>query len=343
MKLHAANTNDTAKTLCNIAANADNIASNVEEVTCLTCQKLASTNTSPVPETAPIVVSTIAKKALLVRVNIGLPPQTKLDKKASGEMAEQKGADSRSVRVTKHLFDPSSYAKLMSVMDKIRNYYYFRTLPWDAGTRILSIDAYGTFTARMRELRDEWDRTKKEFCANYAEELDKARAMLTDSLFNASEYPSEFEIESRFRFDVHFLPIPTANDFRVEMSADDMTAIKAEMEQAVASTFQDSMKAVWERLYIALAGEDKKPGLIQKLQSERISQATLDAMTRLLDLLPTLNITGDPRLDEMSTELRQVLSRTAETLRSSEDERNKTALEAEKIAKKMEGFMAAFG
>ena len=139
--------------------------------------------------------------------------------------------------------------------------------------------------------------------------------------------------------DMAILPVPT-NDFRVELSSDELSRLQEEMEGRMASVQQEAMMDAWGRLYkhvqhIAEKLADPK-GIFRDSMVEN-AQETCDLLTRL-------NIADDPNLEAMRREVEaKLVSHHPDSLRNDPDLRQDTAEEARKIMDLMGSFMQPMG
>ena len=63
---------------------------------------------------------------------------------------------------------------------------------------------------------------------------------------------------------------------------------------------------------------------------------------KLVDVLPKLNVTGDPELERLAAQVRASLLVDPQELRKSESIRNETAKNASAIAQRMAAYMAGY-
>jgi hypothetical protein len=62
-------------------------------------------------------------------------------------------------------------------------------------------------------------------------------------------------------------------------------------------------------------------------------------LVKLVDLLPKLNVTGDPELERLAAQVRALLLVDPQELRKSESIRTETAKNATAIAQRMQAYM----
>ena len=71
--------------------------------------------------------------------------------------------------------------------------------------------------------------------------------------------------------------------------------------------------------------------------------AVVTNLVKLVDILPKLNVTGDPELDRMTAEVRSGLLVDPQRLRDSETVRSETARAATAIVDRMAVYMSGYG
>jgi hypothetical protein len=65
-------------------------------------------------------------------------------------------------------------------------------------------------------------------------------------------------------------------------------------------------------------------------------------LVKLVDILPKLNVTGDPELERLAAEVRSSLLVDPQELRKSESVRTETAKAAAAISARMAGYMSGY-
>lgn len=277
-------------------------------------------------------------RALLVSLSISQWTARKLDKKATKEVADINRASTSAGRYNKSLLPLNDLlANVHQKTGLIREKFAKNTLPWGIdGTRILPSANYLTFMQDFRKEKGEWQYLVQNFIDNYDTLVDEAKRWLGD-LYDEKDYPARDKIVEKFNMDMAILPVPT-NDFRVELSSDELSRLQEEMEGRMATVQQEAMMDAWGRLYkhvqhIAEKLADPK-GIFRDSMVEN-AQETCDLLTRL-------NIADDPNLEAMRREVEaKLISHHPDSLRNDPDLRQDTAEEARKIMDLMGSFMGA--
>lgn len=278
----------------------------------------------------------LRQKAMLVRNFISCWTGKRVDKKISKEIAHQYGASENSGKYTKYLVDTEALKPIKKASSNIKTYFYKSTLPWsDNGERLLPSKVYMDFTSKMRELEADFDKAVSDFVGQYEELVQQAQGDL-NGMFDIKNYPCKTEIAQKFGVKNHISPIPAAADFRVNLNADEIRAIKVDIEMRNKEALGTATKDIWKRLYEVVSSLSAK----MKEEDPVFRNSLIGNITDLCRLLPKLNITDDPELADLAREVeRKLCMSTPKELRESPDARQDTAKEADAILQKMEGYI----
>lgn len=300
------------------------------------------TKASPPPAQPPVIptVGQLAARALLVDVDVPYWRPTVTDRALSEETNKKYDTDGS---FQKRLLSREQEADLnRAATDVVRTFKKF-TLPWeDGGARIIAQGTYFVFEKALREATQ-----------RYAEEADKTESMWDrhvadrkkhDKSFKAEHYPTAAEVRSRYGVRVHWRGVPMGEDLRISLSDDALAAVKASID----NDQQDRIKAA----LFNLAGQVKEvlTHMVEKLNNykPRTKEAKAESTFRdslvtnvreVAELLPALNITGDPRIDQLAVEMTKLAAVEPETLREDERVRQQTVSAADAILKKVGDFI----
>lgn len=278
----------------------------------------------------------INEKAMLVRLNISQWTARRFDFKATRKLIEDHGAKADSGRFNKLLVDNIEVKKYQHAANEARIFHYENTLPWgDDNSRILPADNYLKYTSKMRELKSKFEKAANDFIEEYPSLIQKAENDLS-TLFKSSDYPAPHELTGKFAFDVSVVPVPTANDFRVSLSNDDLTRIKADIEGRVKDSVASAMSEAWKRLFTAVRN------MAVKLSDDDavFRNSLIGNIAELCDLLPRLNLTNDTKLAEIIEDARKALvPLDPKDLRDKQIDRKKATIKAQTVLKKMTAYM----
>jgi len=275
-------------------------------------------------------------RALLVSLSISQWTARKLDKKATKEVADINRASTSAGRYNKSLLPLNDLlANVHQKTGVIREKFAKNTLPWGVdGTRILPSANYLQFMQDFRKEKSEWQSLVNTFLDNYEYLVAEANRWLGD-LYDEKDYPSKESIIGKFSMDMGIFPVPS-NDFRVELSSDELTRIQEDLESRMTSIQQEAMNDCWHRLYKHVEH------ITEKLSDPKniFRDSMIENARETCDLLTRLNISEDPNLEAMRQAVeRKLLDHHPDTLRNDLDVRQDTAEEARKIMDAMSVFM----
>jgi len=279
----------------------------------------------------------INEKAMLVYLNISFWAARKYDKKISQEIEDQYQAEEAG-RFNKILIATEHLSNIQKIISAARTFHYENTLPWsDQGGRLLPSANYFNYTKTIQSFRDDFEREVTNFIQVYPSLKDEARQRL-NGMFKEDDYPDILTLETKFAIKSMILPVPEADDFRVNLLEAEVDNIRESIQEQVETSTESVMNDLWQRLF-----------KVVEHMSERLSDpdnkfknSLVENIIDLCELLPKLNITDDPELNDAVQEIKAKLTlHDPQDLRDNNLVRNKTALEAQKILNKMRPYQTA--
>ena len=288
----------------------------------------------------------LSSRAMLCSVSISMWSARKHDPEASEEIAQRHGAQSDAGRYHKVLLPKAALAEIQKIVSEARQEHYFMTLPWDDnGYRVLPAAAYMDHTERMRELSNRFSPAVEALAQQFGQLVEEAKIRL-GGLFRSEDYPSPDELRSKFSFATKVMPLPDASDFRVTLGDEEKDRIKRQITAAVEASLQVASRELWQRLFEAVSHLAERLHAY-KVTDERVEHPFRDSvvtnLVKLVDVLPKLNVTGDPQLERLAAQVRTSLLVDPQELRKSDSIRNETAKTASAIASRMAAYMGAYG
>lgn len=273
-------------------------------------------------------MTALHQSAMLATLNISQWTARKYDKKVSVEVEQQHQAKDAG-RFNKLLIDKEALEPINKIAGAARAYHYKMTLPWgDNGDRLLPAMLFMDYTDAMRGYKAEFAKRVDEFVHKYPDLCNTAYKRL-GTMYNSSDYPGASEIRSRFELVTEFTPVPTANDFRVQLNEEYVGSIRRDIEARMNARQQEAVKHCFERVKEVVGHIHER--LVDKDKTFRDSLIT--NAQELLALLPALNITGDQVLTDLAEEVKLLLV-NPDRLRQDETLREQTANRANEILKK---------
>jgi hypothetical protein len=286
----------------------------------------------------------LTSRAMLCSLSISMWSARKHDKDASEEIATRHGAQTDAGRYHKILLPKAALAEIQKIVSEARQEHYFMTLPWDDnGYRVLPAAVYLDHVEKMRALSNRFTAAVEAMTGQFSQLVEQARIRL-GGLFCEQDYPALCELRDKFAFETKVLPLPDAGDFRVAMGKEEQERIKRQITAAVEASLQVGSRELWQRLYEAVSHMADRL-TAYKVTEEKVEHPFRDSivtnLTKLVDVLPKLNVTNDPELDRLAEQVRAALLVDPNELRKSDTVRIETAKRAADIAGKMSAYMMA--
>lgn len=269
-------------------------------------------------------ISRVHAKAMLVSLNISQWSARKIDKKAARDVQLANNAESNRGAYYKSLIEGGALEDIKLLATKARAEHYRRTLPWsDAGPRVLPNAGFLEYTKTMQDFGIEFEKLVNKFIAEYPLLRQEANRLLGD-LFNDSDYPNLQAVAAKFAFRTTITPLPIGDDFRCDLGSEEVERIRAEITASSQAAMQDAMRDAFDRVSKVV------DTFIDRLASPDTTfrDSLVGNAHALAEILPSLNITGDPRLTALTNTLVDKLCANAPQVLRDDPASRKAAYEA---------------
>lgn len=282
----------------------------------------------------------IATSAMMVELNISCWTARKLDKVVSKEIDAFKNTKVKAGNYHKHLLAGNPHHEnLVKYAASARLWNIKQTMPWsDSGPRIVTMENLfnGGYKRELDNRRDEFYRLVDVFLGVYPTLISAAAFQLGD-LFDREEYPEPDVIRNKFKFNYTLTPIPTANDFRIDIGEQAKRELVEQYETAFNERLGNAMRDVWDRLHDCLTHMSERLAN-DDAGNRKVFHGTLLTNAReLIDLLARLNVTQDAKLEEARRDLQSALLNTEiDTLKESDYVRENVKSKVDAILQKFE-------
>lgn len=291
------------------------------------------------------MITTIHDKALLVRLSISMPGNTRKDRTITDEVTALHKLTGNAGRWLKLLYPEEAFAPIMKLATAAREWSDKHSLPWaENGVRILPTAAHGEYTREMRRFRSDFEAlAESHFLGRLCEWEAQARAM-HNGTFRAEEYLPASVLRGKFGLRVTVDPVPHSDDFRCSVDDADRAALDARVSDAVA----EAQKELWSRLHAPLAHMAETLKATRTIKKGKRAGEVADMtfkdslVTNLADiaaLIPSLNLTGDPQLSAFAADVQAQLSAlNPQALRDDQKVRAEAQAKAQAILDRMAGY-----
>jgi hypothetical protein len=146
-------------------------------------------------------------------------------------------------------------------------------------------------------------------------------------MYCPDDYPASSALTGKFNIRLDFIPVPDAQDFRVDVAAEAQDELRASVTAAVATRQAEAVKATYTRVHEAVSKIE------ERLSDEKaiFKDSLIDNARDLCIVLGALNITGDKKLADVQRAIENKLLVSPNTLRSDPVFRQHKAEEAREI------------
>jgi hypothetical protein len=292
------------------------------------------------------IATPLARKAVLVSVNISQWTARKLDKRVTDEVNREHGAAGNAGRYNKLLIEAERLAKITSLVSSARALHYGMTRPWaDEGPRILPNALFVKFSDEFRKLKREFEQAANEFADGYPRFVEERKHAL-NGLYNESDYPDVSEIRAKFKLEMTILPFPDAADFRSDLDEDTVDDIRREIAETSSRVVDDAMRHTAEQIigvvgHVGTKLKEYNAGAKGNGKRSFFLDSLIDNVRDLVDLLPAFNLTEDPKLTQIIARIQKELcAEDAGELRKNDAARESVQKSADEIVAAVSQFLA---
>ena len=276
-----------------------------------------------------MTTSILQDRAMLATLHISQWTNRKHDKTVSAEVERNHQATDAG-RYNKQLVDRASLESIAKVASAARAYHYKVTLPWgDNGDRLLPGALFMDYRNEMATFKGRFSSEVSAFLTRYPMLVQDAYKRL-GSLYVATDYPHVGEMRSRFAIETSFAPVASGNDFRVNLNDEYVDQIKREINERNAALQRASVVDCWTRVRTVVGNIHER---LSKADN-KFKDTLIENARDLLDVLPALNVTGDPELAKIEKDVRDLLV-PPQRLRDDATLRSETARKAEELLARM--------
>jgi hypothetical protein len=275
----------------------------------------------------------------LVSVEAKRPQMTKTDRKATRAAEDAMNAEAGTGAYHKALYPKPLVQPIHTAELHVRNYV-------QAYASTLARNLYllpNSFRQRVYEggyhlIDTEYKMAVDAFLINYGQVLHAAQQQQGD-MFDASVYPDVSEVRAQFRMDLRFLPFAPARN----LAADEFGAMLAQRcEVDIKNALRDNLQDILGQMTKVVGSIASK--LHTKLNEDgkqaRFHDSLMENLDHLIEVVPALNFTNDPRIDHLIDEMKRKLRVPTEVLKSgARGVQERILQDANDILSKMQGLI----
>lgn len=247
-------------------------------------------------------------------------------------------------KTNKVLIDPTEIKPVEDCLRAIYDDHIRRTLPWeDSGTRILSSTGYLDYTTAQRRLEAKLEVELVKLKTKWDGLVERSLTELGNAA-KRDDYPTADQLRERYSIERDVEPFTDSSDVRFQVSEDEVARIVAHVEatqkRRTQGMFEDMLHRIEEVAKRAAERlQNYKPPENGKRAESDFRDTLVTNVRDLVDILPSLNITNDKRIDRLRLDLMEVSRYDAKELKTNEQLRKKTADAAQAILDKVGAFI----
>lgn len=283
---------------------------------------------------------TLQDKAVLVSLTRRMWTAHTVDRDISEEIEKRTEAEQGTMKVIKELAPKAFTAPIRRIADYGYVEHCRMTVPgFVRGQNILSSALFDRYTEIQSEVRGTFESVVRDFIDIYPDIVNEAPRRL-GSAFNRDDFPTQDQMRSYFDYRIRFYPVPIINDWRLDgVTEQENERIREGLRDEVRETFTaatleiyDRAKEVLQKIIDQAKNYQGGPG------ASLLRDATIQNLKEVASLIPSMNIIGDPKLNEIGYEMiDHFCNIEAAELRKSEKMRDDVASAAKRILAKING------
>lgn len=283
-------------------------------------------------------MKSLRETVMLIRPSLSMWTARKFDKKVTADIIDQYGTNKDAGRFNKLLVAQDAIKALVKLKGEFWTEHYRRTVPWTKdGWAMLSTKGYWSYMEWLKEWKIKWEGTVYKFAMDYPALVEDAKRRL-NGMFNEKDYPPASEILDRFSFELDYNTVAQwdGKHLAIDLNDEEVDRVASLMEAKSKEKVENAMREVWGRLHKEvkkLAERCSKPDNVFR-------DSIIGNIADLVGILPTLNITDDPDLEEARRKVERTLAnKDPQEIRDDPVKRKETKKEADKILSSMAAFM----
>jgi hypothetical protein len=254
----------------------------------------------------------LAEHCVLVRHTNRCFKPSHVDKGETHSVISRNQAASTAATVLVKPLDKSFYGPIYNHQQRITKFIEFHTVPWGNGNHLLPVVRLEEFTDGIRKLLDELQEVREKQLLLYPDIVANAPRDRMGALFNPKHYPPLEEVRKKYETVVTYSPVPTKDDFRLDITAEQLQMLQTQHEEEVAEVYRKVEQALFTRLAKGL-GDCAKALHPDTL---RIHDSVFGTLQELIASEPDLNLCGSEEIKRRYREAKAVLlTRTVDNLR----------------------------
>ncbi len=274
----------------------------------------------------------LSREAVLVKATFSSwTGDKRIDEAISNGLNQQFDAEKDAMKHTKKLLSKSKLAaNCRTAITQARKFHKDNTVPWTYdGWGLLSKRNYETYQKAMAD----FDRTVYDAASllfeNFGQEIREDRNVL-GQLFDPDAYIMPHQVFEKFKIDIQYEPIVDVNTIHFDAMSESVQRMVEQTRQRQQLAIEGATNDLRRRVETILNNTISRLESIDDNSNK--PSALLRSIEEMADLLPRLNVSGDPDINLAAATMKErLLHFTAEELKNDEDSRNAVMSAAREI------------
>ena len=256
-------------------------------------------------------MSVITNSAVLVRLNISVWGASKRNKELEHEVARNKNADPKAMRMYDNLMVGSTgHSDIHKHAADSRLWHTTGTNPFDErGYRLCPTSLFLDYKLQQNQRRDRFWSLVDTFRVKYFSYRETAEQYRGD-MFNALDYPSVEEACSKFAWNFTVAPVPESGHICIDLPEQELAEVRAscdaEVDRRVELAMQDNEARLKKELRL-ISGKCNDVGVDEDDDTRRWHDTFVTNPLKLCELLKHTNLTQDPQIEEARSTLEELM------------------------------------
>lgn len=254
---------------------------------------------------AQVQAQDLSTRALLVKLTIGQYGGAASCDLIAEEAAERHGVDADSLDGRVHRLLKEDKAEVQGVLSSVKSLFYLLTLPWDdKGWRVISTENYARLEPHFLTYKSDFEDAVERLLSRHGE-LEANFKQRLNGLAEQIGFPSRDEMEEKFRLDLQTMPLAASKDLRLQhVSPEQAARIAENVEAHLRAKLSGAQSEIVSRL----------SGLVEAVVNNldkdkpRIYDSLVGNLKSAVDVLPSLNISGDWEISRMIRRVKNELA-----------------------------------
>lgn len=278
------------------------------------------------------------KNALLVALKVSCWGANKIDNGASEAIAAQNNANSKAVKLHKHLADKNALKDVRSKAVALRNVHNRFTSAWNDSYRIVPVSAYAKYKSELDKAIADYKQAFTTFCDGY-DALKLSAQNSLGALWKESEFPTKAQLLRKFGVEKHSDKVTDTNDFRLDgLDAATLEAIKSEVADGISANFTNACRDLIGRILETLSHYKTRVSDKDLI----FSKAASENLAEVAEIVRSLNLTNDARINDLCDKVAELAAIEPVSIRENDGVRNEAASKADELLKEANDIASLF-